>query len=411
MRRLVLMMMILFCGVTFVAGAQDKTIEKISEMDDVDATYITKSMLRNMATGNISINGMNISRIAKDLTGLQVLYVEKKSVAKARNLLKPLKNTGDMEVILKIKDDGERTELFGKKNRSGNYSQLLFTVDEGDAMTIVYITGNVSQESFSELSKKANNVASGNNSNVKASFVIQGNYNTSIILDSDDEQLAKIEKKIAEIDKKINRLEKEKLAPIEKQISEIDAKINKAKSTAERNRLYTKRNELYAKRGEVYAERGELYGERGSLYAENGGIYAKKYGSDIKYSNIIIKNNNKKKTFSVANANVDKEWLEAVEKLGISNGYVLKNWEVRDVNKELASVSYRIKELKDKIKSSEKFLKEIEGSKGKQSDEYMSIAFAIKEYKKRLAMFEDLYNLIAQHAALICVQIAFSNLG
>lgn len=424
MKRLILMLMC--CGMVLMnAHTQEKVLEEVAALDGVDVTYITKGMLHSMGNSNIKIGGLNISKVAKDLNSLQVLTADETAAGKVRSKLKAVGK--DMEVIMKMKNDDERTDMYGVKTADGKYSKLYMCVDEGDEITVVYMVGNIGQNCFDELSRKAekrtsrsysitipsnSTVFSIDLSGIESLNDLSGSLKGLDGLESlsrsgswvgwdtaaeDDfeEELKLIEHELAELDKKISDLDNKKLRAIEKDIRKADEKIGKAKNHSERNKLYAERSDLYVKRGKLYVERGKLYEERARLYVKRSKLFENRFNGGSN-SRVEKKKQVKKakKTFSVADGNVDMKWMSRVEQIGVSAGYDLKKFAVKGTDKELASVRYRVKELHADIEKKHKLMEELSESKKTHTDEYIQLLTTVVDYNKRAYMLAEFYNLI-----------------
>ena len=59
-----------------LADQHEKIINEISEINDVEAVYITKSMLNSIGNNNIKIGNLNISKIINHLSSIYVLSID-----------------------------------------------------------------------------------------------------------------------------------------------------------------------------------------------------------------------------------------------------------------------------------------------------------------------------------------------
>lgn len=157
MKRYILAIMFLLSMVQISAHAQEAILEEISEMKNVEVVYISKAMLKSMRAHGMNVGGMNISTLANELSSLNIMTVEdERAVSKVRNKLKTVGKDYNMEVVVKIKDSEGSTEMYATRDSKNYYAQLLTIVDEGDEMTIIYMTGTIGMGSLNELTKKNN---------------------------------------------------------------------------------------------------------------------------------------------------------------------------------------------------------------------------------------------------------------
>lgn len=295
MKRCILFIIIaLGLGMMFPLRAQDAILEEISEIKDVEVTYITKSMLQSMGTARIKVSGLNLSKIAMELTSLQILTVEDKSVSKVRAKLKGVRKINALELIMKLKEDDELTELYGEKGGNGNYKKLLLIVDEGDELVVVYMKGNIGKNCFDEMTKKTKKqarvysqtkiVVDGTKFRMKE----DGSYEIMPVEANDGslsaEGLEDIDKQLKQLDRELENLEKE-LKPIDEEINRISRKI-KNSNASEREKLYIARSKQYEKRAKVYERRSFLYVKRNRLYNLKAKALMKSAGVELKGENV-----------------------------------------------------------------------------------------------------------------------------
>lgn len=276
-----------------LADQHEKIINEISEINDVEAVYITKSMLNSIGNNNIKIGNLNISKIINHLSSIYVLSIDRNSLQRARKKLQTIKNSKGMEVIMRLKEDNERTDILGKKLNNGNFSSILMTIDEGDEITVVYIIGNIDKNCLAELSKEMGveipnkskktkyNIYTINSNelqnlntitNINDSSVFYLNYTTEY-----DKLIASIEDSIKVLNKIVDKINTEKLNAINSIISALDKQINSSNNSTKRNKLFKERSELFKQRNNVYEERNKIYHKRNLLYNKRNNLLTKKY--------------------------------------------------------------------------------------------------------------------------------------
>ena len=250
-------------------------------------------MLNSIGNNNIKIGNLNISKIINHLSSIYVLSIDGNSLQRARKKLQTIKNSKGMEVIMRLKEDNERTDILGKKLNNGNFSSILMTIDEGDEITVVYIIGNIDKNCLAELSKEMGmeipnkskktkyNIYTINSNelqnlntitNINDSSVFYLNYTTEY-----DKLIASIEDSIKVLNKIVDKINTEKLNAINSIISALDKQINSSNNSTKRNKLFKERSELFKQRNNVYEERNKIYHKRNLLYNKRNNLLTKKY--------------------------------------------------------------------------------------------------------------------------------------
>ena len=401
-----------------ISHAQEKVLEDISEMKNVEVTYITKNMLQSMSKSNITIGGLNISKIAKELTSLHIINVKEESTVKARNKMRSVLNDEKFEVIMRMKEDDERTDILGKKDNKGDYISLLLNVDEGDEITIVYMTGNIGQNCLAELSNKA-----GYGNKKRTNIYIANSYGVTdfselaelneslekldglgeslnsldkLNLDNNiqliiprkntyDELIEVIEDSIKEINKIIKQIVREELNSINKELNKLNRRIAQTKNKTERNKLCQERVKLYSKRHALYKKRDKQYKKRSALYSKRNDLYAKQNSSS--------KNTSNSASFSISDGNIDQSWIKQIEKAFIKANYNTESIKIKGDNKELASAIHRISEINSHLANYNYELMQFI-HKNELSDEYVNTLSKYKKWKKLYKAWCEIYQKI-----------------
>lgn len=121
-------------------------LDDISEMKGVDYVYIGEGMLSSVG----DIGGVDIGRIASELTGLEVVSASEPSPRQAIKSYIP-KLTKSLERVQDVKDsDGERVRIYAKKKKVG-FSEMLMIVEDDDDIVIIRITGSINPEEIKDL--------------------------------------------------------------------------------------------------------------------------------------------------------------------------------------------------------------------------------------------------------------------
>lgn len=120
-------------------NAQNR-FEKIAEMEGVTSVYVSPKMF-NMMNGS-NTGDINIDKVAKKLTGLQILSSENQEASDMLRKETAFINTKNgYEELLRVKDSGERVFIYTKENKDANEYVLL--VDEGKEFTVIILEGKL----------------------------------------------------------------------------------------------------------------------------------------------------------------------------------------------------------------------------------------------------------------------------
>ena len=395
MKNYAFIVMLFFSMLPFVMTAQDDIIGEISEMNDVEVTYVSGNMLKSMSDNNISVGGFNLAAITKDLNSLQIITATKGAVKYTHNKMKEVRKNKKLEVLLNMKVGTSHTELYGETASNGNYSKLLLCVNESKKITIVYMKGNIGQNCFEELSKsrKVAQIAKEKVFELDLSeWYTQDNLDALLRsggrgnLGNDD--LKQLDKELEALEKEIEQYEQsvealladyeKKVAELDKKIYQLNEKIASTKDNVKLGKLYAERSQLYVDRSNIYVERSKIYVKRGKLFEKRAKIFAKR--NRLIPKNIAVSMQGKpsrQKTQSMAKEGVNNDWIEKVEQSGKFMEYRLWFLSVKGSNSELMSASARIDELKAIISNLKKNRKDT------------------TETERMLAMWEELYDRIS----------------
>lgn len=283
MKRCILILICLLSILSVSARAQETVLEEISEMKHVEVVYISSSMLKSLQSNNASIAGFATSSLADDLSSLQILTVDDKSVAKAREKLKTVDKKYNMEVVMKLKENDTRTDMYAIRTPNKSYfSKLLTIVDEGKKITVIYMTGKVGMNTLNALTRRNKIGKNGHASIINIdSYKMLDRLGCSSVEFADngsDNKNNNIQWSVSKLDLTGTK----SLAGVEKGLDNINKQLecyndsidNLGKQIAKCGNDYTKRSTLYEKRSRLYEIRNSLYGLRNDL---------KRLHNDLKY--------------------------------------------------------------------------------------------------------------------------------
>lgn len=136
---------IFFCAQNVEAKT---TLESMAEIEGVEYVYISKSML-----GSVDIlDAYNLGEVAGTLTSLEILSCDMVESENELNLIrKKLESIAkDMELMSKIKEDGESVAIYIQNN--GNVmTQLLLIEDAVEEITVICLKGKIKEEALKSL--------------------------------------------------------------------------------------------------------------------------------------------------------------------------------------------------------------------------------------------------------------------
>ena len=120
-------------------NAQNR-FEKIAEMEGVTSVYVSPKMFSMMSGSNTG--DINIDKVAKKLTGLQILSSENQEASDMLRKETALINTKNgYEELLRVKEENERVFIYMKENKDANEYVLL--VDEEKEFTVIILEGKL----------------------------------------------------------------------------------------------------------------------------------------------------------------------------------------------------------------------------------------------------------------------------
>ena len=147
----------LLCAVVAMAShtvnAQVKAFEKYADMKNVSYVYISKYMLGMASKASMpSVPGVDTKSLASKLTGIQIISSEEKTArAKLRNDVKDILAHDKYEVLMQIREDGDKVDIYhcvGKQQ-----SVVVMLMDEDDSATVMIFSGNFTLDDVMKMTK------------------------------------------------------------------------------------------------------------------------------------------------------------------------------------------------------------------------------------------------------------------
>ena len=124
-------------------NAQNR-FEKIAEMEGVTSVYVSPKMFSMMSGSNTG--DINIDKVAKKLTGLQILSSENQEASDMLRKETAFINTKNgYEELLRVKEENERVFIYMKENKDANEyaNEYVLLVDEGKEFTVIILEGKL----------------------------------------------------------------------------------------------------------------------------------------------------------------------------------------------------------------------------------------------------------------------------
>ena len=148
----------LLCAVVAMASlnanAQVKAFEKYADMKNVSYVYISKYMLgmAGKVATPAAVPGVDMMALASKLTGLQIITSgEKTARAKLKNDVKELLARDKYEVLMQIRDEGSKVDIYhciGKQQ-----SVVVMLVDDDGEATVMVFSGHFTMDDVMKMTK------------------------------------------------------------------------------------------------------------------------------------------------------------------------------------------------------------------------------------------------------------------
>ena len=138
---------------SITVNAQVKAFEKYADMKNVSYVYISKYMLGMASKSSMpSVPGVDTKTLGSKLTGIQIISSEEKTArAKLKNDVKDILARDKYEVLLQIREDGDKVDIYhcvGKQQ-----SVVVMLMDEDDSATVMIFSGNFTLDDVMKMTK------------------------------------------------------------------------------------------------------------------------------------------------------------------------------------------------------------------------------------------------------------------
>ncbi|MBP5636362.1 MAG: DUF4252 domain-containing protein [Bacteroidales bacterium] len=154
MRRIIIVAALLLTSIGMFAQSGRSFYQKYSDEPGVSAVYISPAMFRMMGSiPEISAgdNDVNLAPIIRNLKGMYILSCENPSLSGKlyKEAIKAL-GTGNYELMMEAKDDGEKVQIYTAGNIATVTSFVLLS-SEGDEVTLIWLDGEMPREQMENL--------------------------------------------------------------------------------------------------------------------------------------------------------------------------------------------------------------------------------------------------------------------
>ena len=158
MKKIYILVVMLLMSVTAFAQNGRSLYNKYSDLDDVEAVYISPAMFRLIGKiPDVEMQGenVNLGPIIKSLSGLYILSIKEDGLA--RDLTDDVNrfiNKGQYELLMEAKDNGEVTRMYTVGDDFVVNSFVLLA-REGAEVNFICIDGTIPRDQLEDLIAKA----------------------------------------------------------------------------------------------------------------------------------------------------------------------------------------------------------------------------------------------------------------
>lgn len=113
----------------------DDILDRISDIDGVSVVFVNGNMSKmDKHVGDYNLNGV--------IKATNIISIEEpKQIKLVKPMLKEIRNANNLELMTRVKDDGDLTEIYIQKKGDKIYRWIMITTEE-DEISIINITGD-----------------------------------------------------------------------------------------------------------------------------------------------------------------------------------------------------------------------------------------------------------------------------
>lgn len=152
MKTLKFVLLWIVCMMSISCSAQ-RTFSELSSIKGVTSVYVGKTMLK-LAGASMALDtdksAVDISKIIKDLTSIEIITCQNKSVAdKVQKKCNNILSKYPMEVITEVTNDDQNVEISGAFEKDGEtLHMILISVTGNDQPTYILMKGKINIEAL-----------------------------------------------------------------------------------------------------------------------------------------------------------------------------------------------------------------------------------------------------------------------
>ena len=130
-------------------SAQNRLFKQFENTKGVSTVYISPAMFKLMP--KLDVGDKDLAKLASRLTRLQILQCERPSlIPSIKKQAQAYYDNNRYEVIMRVKDDDERTTIYQKVVGKGNNEFVLLN-EEKDELSLIHLIGNITLEDIKGL--------------------------------------------------------------------------------------------------------------------------------------------------------------------------------------------------------------------------------------------------------------------
>ena len=149
MKKIIAAVVLLLAAISMQAQSAKNLYRKYGDEKGVTAVYISPAMFRligHLPNVELDDEDLDLRPILKSITGMYILNCENAVVAdKLLNDVEKMLDSGEYEMLLEAREEGELTRMFTNGNEQVVKSFVLLNI-EPDEVTFISFEGNIPRE-------------------------------------------------------------------------------------------------------------------------------------------------------------------------------------------------------------------------------------------------------------------------
>ncbi len=149
------LLFLIITSVLSISCSAQRTLSEVSSINGVTSVYIGKTALKIAGTAmafDSDKSAIDMSKIVKDLTSVEIINCEDKSVAeKVKKKCEQILSPYPFELITEVKNDDQSVVISGVFDKGEKYiNMLLISADEDDNTTFILLKGKIDIETLTK---------------------------------------------------------------------------------------------------------------------------------------------------------------------------------------------------------------------------------------------------------------------